>query len=465
MQVLNYFYFIFLHFIGLLLLSKRFVCVKEPFNKNKKSYITGGQAYMMLLFATGLISMSGGPIGVDLQALRLLVLEITLLIGLFGLKGRTRFSLAVLIYYLYMAWLVIGITYSPFPDYGFRVFLKYLYPLLVLLFASKVVTNEMVFFKASLLTRKVGLFVIFLMFITPFVFNLFKGLIWYSTAQAIHYIGLMIFSLGLYSFNRKKWDLIKSIVFIVPCILWVYRTSIMGATVALFLFFIFRYKFKSIPYLVFVIFLFIAAVLYIPAVKSKMFNKDVSSTAIIENKGAQLSKDDIDSNGRFALWDWSLQNYYNGKEIAGSGSGNLQAVFYKRHKEEEGMVGIVHNDYVQILCDSGLIGIVLYLVIYLCIVVHCFFVYINKKYSEGIRLCAIVAGPVAIAMAVTSYTDNTVNYSVATLCYPFGFYGMMLGMIKANRSKAIAKQNKFKRWERGKHIPLGLSVEKPIPVS
>ena len=41
--------------------------------------------------------------------------------------------------------------------------------------------------------------------------------------------------------------------------------------------------------------------------------------------------------------------------------------------------------------------------------------------------------PQLAGVALTMYTDNVVNYSMATLSYPFGFYGMMLGLIKGKR--------------------------------
>ena len=31
------------------------------------------------------------------------------------------------------------------------------------------------------------------------------------------------------------------------------------------------------------------------------------------------------------------------------------------------------------------------------------------------------------------YSDNVVNYSMCTLAYPFGFYGMMLGLLKGEK--------------------------------
>ena len=53
--------------------------------------------------------------------------------------------------------------------------------------------------------------------------------------------------------------------------------------------------------------------------------------------------------------------------------------------------------------------------------------------NEGIpilRLCAIVAGASMAGVFVTLYSDNAVNYSMATLSMPYGFYGMMLGLNK-----------------------------------
>ena len=97
-----------------------------------------------------------------------------------------------------------------------------------------------------------------------------------------------------------------------------------------------------------------------------------------------------------------------------------------------GGLRVPHNDYVQISCDNGLIGIVLYLLLIGSVTVHCFIEY-NKKNSVAIKMCAIVAGSTMAGVALTMYTDNVVNYSMATLSYPFGFYGMMLGLIKGKK--------------------------------
>ena len=143
--------------------------------------------------------------------------------------------------------------------------------------------------------------------------------------------------------------------------------------------------------------------------------------------------DDIDTNGRQAMWIWSLESFYQKNKILGTGVGNLQMVFYSG-KHPFGTIRIVHNDYIQILCDTGLIGLILYLLIGITMVVHCFRIYNNPVNNQTIKLCAIVAGSSIVGIMFTSYTDNAVNYTMATYCYPFAFYGMTLGLLqKYNR--------------------------------
>ena len=69
---------------------------------------------------------------------------------------------------------------------------------------------------------------------------------------------------------------------------------------------------------------------------------------------------------------------------------------------------------------------------------HSFRVYQNKCYGVVIRICAITAGSSAAGTVLTMYTDNVINYTMATLSYPCGFYGMMLGLIAGTKMKKYA---------------------------
>lgn len=425
MQLFNYLYFLIITCIGYKWLTAKVGYMTNPLNRDQKMQMDGPEMFWVLTFSTGLLAFSA-PGALDLMAVRLLVLEVFCVAGLFIVKRKAVWSVATVLYAFFLIWLLIGLFYSPAPFYGIRVIMKYLYPFVIILFASAVVRDSEVFLKAGVGARTVA-FVSIIIFFVPYLSRLFPGVFWYGTASAINYISMFAFSLALYYYTtEKKRNLLFCILFILPCILWVFRTSIMGTTLALAVFMLFKYRLKSLPVIFGVGLMFLLAVFFIPAVREKMFYDD-RNVSISQLESGGISMDNIDSNGRFAMWEWSLKHFYEGKELIGSGTGNLQETFYAlRHPF--GTIRIVHNDYVQMLCDNGLIGIFLFGGSFLCLILHCFRVYQNKRYDTAVRICAVVAGSSAAGVLLTMLTDNVINYSMATLSYPCGFYGMMLGM-------------------------------------
>lgn len=428
MVVLNYLYFLIITLVGLKFLTMKQGVMINPLNREQKMVMDGPEMFWVLTFSTGLLAFSA-PAGLDLMAIRLMVLEVFCLVGLFICKRSPQWSPAIIFYLIYIIWLVVGLSYTPAPGYGFRVILKYLYPLLIMLFASAAVRDKEVFLKAGIGARTVALISIGVFFI-PYVGHLFPGVFWYGTASAIHYISMCVFSLALFYYTQeKKKNLLLCILFMLPCVLWVFRTSIMGTTLALMTFFFFKYKLKSLPVIAGIMLVAVVAVFTIPSLKEKMF-KDSKNVSIEQFQQGELSKDDIESNARFAMWEHLENRFYDGKELTGSGIGSVQNYMYSNFVF--GGLKVPHSDYVQMLCDSGIIGLVLYLLVILAVLVHSFIVY-QRASSIAIKICAIVAGSSMAGVALTLYSDNVVNYSMATLSYPFGFYGMMLGLIKSER--------------------------------
>lgn len=430
MYLLNYLYFLIITLVGLKFLTMKQGVMTNPLNREQKMVMDGPEMFWVLTFSTGLLAFSA-PGALDLMAIRLMVLEVFCLVGLFICKRSPQWSPAIIFYLIYIIWLVIGLSYTPAPGYGFRVILKYLYPLLIMLFASAAIRDKEVFLKAGIGARMVAIISIAVAFI-PYIGRLFPGVFWYGTARAINYISMCVFSLALFYYTQeKKKNLLLCILFMLPCILWVFRTSIMGTTLALMTFFFFKYKLKSLPVIFSVFVLFIVAVFTIPSLKEKMF-KDSENVSIEQFQRGEISKDDIESNARFAMWEHLENRFYDGKELIGSGIGSVQNYMYSNFVF--GGLKVPHNDYVQILCDSGIIGVVLYLLVVLTVITHSFIVYQNNS-DVAIKICAIVAGSSLAGVALTMYTDNVVNYSMATLSYPFGFYGMMLGLVKGKKNK------------------------------
>lgn len=427
MYVLNYLYFLIITIVGYRWLTSS-GSMKYPLDKHRKMWLDGSERFWILTFSTGLLAFSA-PIGLDLMAVRLFVLELFCLLGLlFVCKRKTQWTPASIVYVIYLLWLVIGLTYSSALDYGFRVILKYIYPLLIMLFASAAVRDTEVFLKAGLGARIVALISIFIAFI-PFIGKLVPGVFWTGTAEAINYISVMIFSLALFYYTReKRKNLIYAILFILPCFIWVFRTSIMGALVAIMAFFFIKYRLRSMPIIAGVLIAGVLAVFFIPSLHEKMFSD--SSVSIEQFQSGQVGMTDINTNARSAMWEHLENRFYVGHELMGSGTGSVQNYMYNNFIF--GGLKVPHSDFVQMRCDNGLISLILYGFIVLLAFLDCFRTFHSTK-NWGIKVCSLVAGASMIGVFVTLYSDNVVNYSMATLSMPFGFYGMMLGL-KQNKN-------------------------------
>lgn len=340
MYFFNYIYFLIITVAGVKFLFTKQDIVTHPLDKKKKILLDGPELFWVLTFSTGLLAFSA-PGMLDLMAIRLMILEIFLLVGLFIVKRKPQWNIVVILYMIYMIWLIIGLSYTLSASYGFRVILKYSYPLLIMLFASAAVRDKEIFLKAGLIARIVAIVSIGFSFI-PLIGYLVPGVFWYGTARSIHYISICIFSLALYYHGGKeKKDLLLCILFMIPCILWVFRTSIMGTALAVMTFFFFRYKLKSMPVILGVLLLFIIAIFNIPSVKGKMF-KDEKNVNIEQLKHGEISKDDINSNARFAMWEHLQKLFYNNNKLTGSGTGSIQNYMYSNYVF--GGLKVPHNE-------------------------------------------------------------------------------------------------------------------------
>lgn len=427
MYLLNYLYFLIITYLGIKFLYSGGEIVKSPFDKTVQMRLSGPEMFWCLTFSTGLLAFSA-PGALDLMAVRLMVLEVLCVLGLFVTKDKPIWSYPLIIYVIYLIWISIGCFYSPAPFYGCRVILKYLYPLLLCLFASAVVRDKEIFLKSSLWARLVALISIIFAFV-PFIGSLIPGVFWYSTAKAINYISMMVVSLGLFYFtDEKRKNLIYTIIFLLPCFLWVFRTSIMGSLVAIMAFYFIKYRVKSLPIIFGILTLGIVAVFTIPSLRAKMFKEDAKGISIENFQEGKVGMEQVNTNAREAMWEYLEDRFYNNHEIIGSGTGSVQNYMYNNFIF--GGLKVPHSDFIQIKCDNGNIGLILYALCAFTVFMHCFSAYWKNLDNAALQLCAIVAGASMAGVFVTLYSDNTVNYSMATLSMPFGFYGMMLGLNK-----------------------------------
>lgn len=414
---------VFIYYSYVYVMQDRSETVRLAFDDEKrKMTITGLEAFLILNIATGLMGL------LPILAIHLLVMEIFCLFAIRKAPFDLPLTIPMKLFVVFIIWAFIGIFYTPMPVYGIRMILKLVFPLLMCILSMRVVRDKEVFYKSGQIGRIMGI-LSFIVTMIPMGGYIFLDVFWNKAALATNYTVWVILSLSLaYEGISSKKNVIWSIVFLLPCIIWVHRTNIFENVIALSAFFFIKYRVKSIPLIAGMACLAIAALFYIPSVKAKMYFRpdEVTLEDFLTNN---VDENNINTSGRKYVWDDIEDWFYKGHEIVGSGTGRVQTYFYE---EAVGWRrgGQLHNDLLVLRADNGLVGLGLYIVSYLAIMFHCLYIYHHSNY-KSVRVCALTAGASLIGMLVTLYSDNTISYSMCTLAYPWVFYGMAVGLSRS----------------------------------
>lgn len=426
--LLCFVYFIVLTVIGFYLVYKPYGVISAPFDRSLKMRCKGTELLLIFMFTTGLIGL------IPVLSIRLAVLEVLCIIGIYKSHSSPIFSFPIILFFIFLLWEIWGLSYTPSPEFGFRMILKYIYPLLLALFASSVVRDKEIVLKSLLGARWVAVIAVIFLAIPVLTYNVFGGVFWHQAAIGTHCIFMCIFSLSMLFFVKsKKKNFFFFLLFLLPCFYFVLRTDILGTMIALSSFVLIKYKVKAIPVILLLGILSIAALFYIPSIKSKMyFHPD--EVSLNDFLTGNVDENNINTSGRKAVWEDCKEWFYKGNELVGSGTGRVQTYMYT---EATGWRrgGQIHNDILVLLCDNGIIGLSLYMLSVLSIFIHCLILYNSSKYTLVLKMCAIISGSSLLGIVATMYSDNTLSYSMATLSYPWGLYGMVLGLKYKEDSK------------------------------
>lgn len=411
--------------------------IKDPLNSSRYILIEGTEMFFVLLFATGTMALSssagghGTGGGFNLQAIRLLILEISLIMSLFVSVESPKWGIGTVMYLIYMLWLVNSLSWCSSIEFGIRYILKYLYPFIIMLTASAIVRDEKIFLALCVWARRVAILAVLVMLV-PFLGQLIGGMFWYITALNLNLATISVISFGLYYFYGKdKKDLILGILCIVPTLISVHRSGLLafGASLAVFMFL--KHKWISLPYIAVVAAVGLAIVFYVPSFHNKMFWKDTDNELTVQDlREGNISQDDIRNNGREATWKMLEKQFYIGHELKGSGIGSCQKFLY----DNPAGVKQTHGDFIQMRCDTGLIGFWLYIIVGAVVVLHCFYVTTLWYVPDHVKCCAMIAAGSTAGCYLAMYSENVVTYTMCSTGYSFALYGVMLGMLSKVKS-------------------------------
>ena len=370
---------------------------------------------------------------------------LSLIILLFWGKVRIKIDIIVGSYLVFFLWLIVSIAYSESRYDSMMLLIKYAIPLFSLWLGYSAIEEKYDLYYFSKAVAKSAVFYALIIggvsavFMPWLYFSPFGGMFLKYAGLADYFTSIFVAFLVLYWVTSRRIYLWGALWILLSTILETVRTGLGGIALVVAFFAFFRYKWKSIPYIMAVGILFVCVILFVPSFNEKFFGKEagtITATDIVQ--GDALSMDNIQTSGREFLWDLAMDKFYEPSPIVGSGLGTITH-FIKERAKREHTIALLHSDYVQILCDTGIIGITLIAVFYLCIICKVLRYTWDRKVNIWIKISGIMAVSSMVGVAFSMGFDNVVSHSMTSLINPFIFIGFFLKFIDLSKYDTISQ--------------------------
>ena len=355
---------------------------------------------------------------------------------------RIRWEWMTITYALFFAWLCVTMTYTPVPRDGAMMLIKYSLPMLFLWLGYSSLSNEkdvIVLLKVVNIVGCVWCLVMggFAATFIPPLYNFLMGICSTYAGFADFLTSIFIVPILLYWLTKDRTYVYCALWMILSTVLQSVRTG-MGGMLLVFAFAILlRDKWKAVPGLLLAGAVFVGTILFVPDVNKKFFGEEagkVTATDIVQ--GGAMSMDKIEMSGREYMWERVLENCYKGKELVGGGLG-ASGRFVKSYGQATNGLEMMHNDYLQILCDSGKVGIALLIFFYLTVILKVSTNVTMRRSSSLIKVTGIMALSSMAGIAFCMYFDNVASNSMQSMVMPYIFLGFFLKALDIERTNNV----------------------------
>lgn len=357
----------------------------------------------------------------------------TVLVLLFVGKLRIKLEFMTVMYSIFFLWLCYTMTYTTVPRDGAMMLIKYVLPMLFLWLGYSGLSNEkdlIIFLKvvnvaACIYCGFMGGFAA--TFIPPlYVFSM--GIFSTYAAFADYLTAVFIVPILLYWITKEKKYIYCALWMVLSTILESVRTGMGGMLLVFCVALLLKNKAKAIPGLAVAGAMSLGVVLFVPSVNEKFFGEDagkVSATDIVQ--GGAMSMDNIEMSGREYIWEMTKEACYYGHEMLGSGLGASGNFIKYSMSEKQGQVGgKLHNDYLELLCDTGIVGVVLIAIFYLSVIMKVTSNVALRRSATLVKLTGIMALSSMVGIGFCMYFDNVVSNSMQSMVMPYIYLGFFL---------------------------------------
>lgn len=346
----------------------------------------------------------------------------------FTSKIRMKLETVMGLYLVFFFWLCITMTWTTASRDGYMMLIKYFIPILFLWLGYSALRNEkdlVIFLRVVNFVACVFCFLIggfadkFIHPVYMFVMNICTTYAGFSCFL----VSVFIVPILLYMLTKDNKYIYCALWMLLSPILQAVRTGIGGMFLVFVVAIYLRYKQRSLPALCFAGTVFLSVILFVPGVNEKFFGDDagtVTGSDIV--RGNALSLDNIEMSGREYMWERVKENCYYGNEVFGGGLGTSGRFVKDYGQKTKGLV-MMHNDYLQIICDTGLVGISLLTIFYVAFILKVFAHVVLRRSTVLVRLTGIMALSSMAGIGFAMYFDNVVSNSMQSLIMPFIYWG------------------------------------------
>lgn len=361
--------------------------------------------------------------------------ELILIIVMWYKSGKVIRFTECSIYILFLLWALFTLLYSSNFYRGVKGIIMYAFPLLFYVLtvlavrSKKDVRRLCVAFERSLIPFAIlGLFALFI------------GQ--FSTIQV--YYGMSVCVIP-FIFHRKKRTYQMMYIFLcaLPAMLLVKRTPLLGMALALSVTSVLLYRFKALLPIIISLLVAVVVLFSIPQFRSKMFLSGEDTALVNISHSSDLS-DDLNTNGRNVFWLYLYDKFVEKNPYFGAGVGSVKSFVQSNKNEYKSSFFMVHNDWLLILCEMGIVGVLLLLLFFIYALAKCV-KYSSRSYPIVLRLVSsITAGNLACTM-LHMFFENCTNSFVFPIS--FVFYAVLVNYVKIyERRVKMAKIISIKNW-------------------
>ncbi|MEI6825223.1 MAG: O-antigen ligase family protein [Desulfuromonadales bacterium] len=188
-----------------------------------------------------------------------------------------------------------------------------------------------------------------------------------------------------------------------------------------------------IPFVLLFSFLTTATFLASDYLRHRMFYKNADITLVKLISDPKYVFDHLDTSGRSTLWNMLLKKFYEPDPILGSGLGATES--YLHGLESASTAKAVHSEYIRLVCETGLVGLLLFVFAGL---VTIFTIYISiDKMPAGLKHIGLTSLALILSYFIFCGSDNAINYVNVQAIYICYYAAIATCLIQRNDNKSL----------------------------